>query len=156
MHWWAGPAFVYVIAYCQLDSCEQIPVKFKSEFYHCHLKNTFEIVVCQIGDHLSRVRFINGQWMLLKYKYIKLDFIRCVFILFAIRYSFIDHLPALHYLIYSTTVIVFHVMFMKCGGQMYEQKYSQARILHIIMVRGESSSVQVIHWRFFANRRVDP
>ena len=46
-----------MLAYCQLDSWEQISVKFESEFYHFHLKHMhFEIVVCQIEGH-----FVQGE-----------------------------------------------------------------------------------------------
>ena len=37
--------------YCELDSWKQISEKFESEFYTFNLKNAFEIVVCQNGDH---------------------------------------------------------------------------------------------------------
>ena len=38
-----------MLAYCHLDSQEQISVKIESEFYHFQSKNAFEIVVCQSG-----------------------------------------------------------------------------------------------------------
>ena len=41
-----------VLAYCQLDSCEQISVKFESESYHIQ-ENAF--AVCQNGGH-----FVQG------------------------------------------------------------------------------------------------
>ena len=51
----AKPLLEPMLAYCQLDSWEQILVKFDSEFYYFHLKNTFENVVCQNGGH-----FVQG------------------------------------------------------------------------------------------------
>ena len=41
-----------MLAYCQLDSWEQITVKFK--------KNAFEIIICQNGGH-----FVQGRWFLI-------------------------------------------------------------------------------------------
>ena len=41
-----------VLAYCQLDSCEQISVKFESESYHIQEK---AFAVCQNGGH-----FVQG------------------------------------------------------------------------------------------------
>ena len=62
---WTRSALVQVMAwrlfgtkllpYCQFGSREQISVKFEFEFYHFHLKNAFEIVVCQDGGH-----FVQG------------------------------------------------------------------------------------------------
>ena len=71
MHHWPGSALVQVmachlfgakplpepmLAYCQVDSWEQISVKFESEFYHFIQENALEIVVCQNGSH-----FVQGQ-----------------------------------------------------------------------------------------------
>ena len=43
-----------MLAYCRLDSWEQISVKSELEFYNCYSRNAFEIVVCQNVSHLSR------------------------------------------------------------------------------------------------------
>ena len=66
MRRWTGPSLIQVmacrlfgakplsepmLANCQLDSCEQISVKFKSKFYHFHSKNVFENVFCKIDGH---------------------------------------------------------------------------------------------------------
>ena len=45
-----------MLAYCQLDSWEQISVTFKSEFIIFIRENAFEIVVCQNGSH-----FVQGE-----------------------------------------------------------------------------------------------
>ena len=45
-----------LLAYCELDSWEQILVKFEWEFYHfLSRKFKFEIVICQNGGH-----FVHG------------------------------------------------------------------------------------------------
>ena len=46
-----------MLAYCHLDSWEQLSVKFESEFYHFHLKKAFQVVACQNGGH-----FVLGVW----------------------------------------------------------------------------------------------
>ena len=48
------------LAYCQLDSWEQISVKFESEFNHFRSRKWFENVVCQYGSHFSLSR---GRWV---------------------------------------------------------------------------------------------
>ena len=49
-----------LLDYCQLNSWEQISMKFESEFYHFHKKkNAFEIVVCQTGSH-----FVQGDGLI--------------------------------------------------------------------------------------------
>ena len=47
-----GPMLVY----CQLDTWEQVSVKFESEFYLFNQENAFENVVCQNGGH-----FVQGE-----------------------------------------------------------------------------------------------
>ena len=45
-----------MLAYCQVDSWEQISVTFEAEFYHFYYNNTFGIVIYQIGGH-----FVQGE-----------------------------------------------------------------------------------------------
>ena len=52
----AKPLHELMLAYCQLDSWEQISVKFESEFITFIQENAFEIVVCQNGVH-----FVQGE-----------------------------------------------------------------------------------------------
>ena len=71
MHQWAGSSLVQVkacrlfgakplpepmLTYCQIDSWEQILVKFKWEFYHFHSRKCIWNVVCQNGGH-----FVQGE-----------------------------------------------------------------------------------------------
>ena len=44
-----------LLGYCQMDSWEQISVKFESEIYNFNQENAFENVVCQTGRH-----FVQG------------------------------------------------------------------------------------------------
>ena len=67
MHQWTRSALVQVmachlfgakplpepmLAYWRLDFWEQISVKLESKFCHFHIKNAFEIAMCQNGGHL--------------------------------------------------------------------------------------------------------
>ena len=75
---WTGSALVQIMASClfsakplskqmldccQLDSWEQISVKFESELHHFIQENAFEIVVWQNGGHLSRGSWVKGRPM---------------------------------------------------------------------------------------------
>ena len=48
----AKPLREQLLAYCQLDSWEQISLKFESEFYH--FRNTFKFVACQMAAIVCR------------------------------------------------------------------------------------------------------
>ena len=85
IHQWSGSTLVQVLAcrlygakplpepmlaYCQLDSWEQISVKFESEFYYFIQENAFEIVVCHNCGHfvLGRgvkvpIHYLSGTWI---------------------------------------------------------------------------------------------
>ena len=54
----AEPLTEPMLVYCQLDSSEQISVKFESKFYQCIHENAFEIVFYQNGGHFGMYRNI--------------------------------------------------------------------------------------------------
>ena len=58
----AKPLSEPMLAYCQLDSWEQISVKFEWESCHFHSRNAFENVVGQNGGHFvqEEMNSLNG------------------------------------------------------------------------------------------------
>ena len=50
-----------MLAYCQMDTWEQISMEFESKFYHFYLKNAFEIVVSEMAAILSRADELHSQ-----------------------------------------------------------------------------------------------
>ena len=60
----AKPLPEQMLAYCQLDSWEQISVKFEFEFYHFHPRKCMQNVVCKMSAILSR-----GSWLLTDAQY---------------------------------------------------------------------------------------
>ena len=48
-----------MLVYCQLDSCEQVSVKFKFEFYHFNKKMDLKMSSAKMATILSREMWVN-------------------------------------------------------------------------------------------------
>ena len=51
-----------MLVYCQLDSEEQVSMKFEFEFYNFHSRNAFARLSAKMVAILSRGRLVNKLW----------------------------------------------------------------------------------------------